>query len=99
MQYIPRTSILLKAVNRGILDNYCDINLSNVSLDNLSNYYPVITDPVLVRSSQLCAKQIFEQALFETVDGKRTLRQEINEETLKDVVKKLPPCRLNMSNS
>ena len=85
---IHSSSILLKAVNRGILDNYCDINLSNVSLDNLSNYYPVITDPVLVRSSQLCAKQIFEQALYETVDGKRTLRQEINEETLKDVVKK-----------
>ena len=53
---IHSSSILLKAVNRGILDNYCDINLSNVSLDNLSNYYPVITDPVLVRSSQLCAK-------------------------------------------
>ena len=85
---IHSSSILLKAVNRGILDNYCDVNLSNVSLDNLSNYYPVITDPVLVRSSQLCAKQIFEQALYETVDGKRTLSQEINEETLKDVVKK-----------
>ena len=69
---IHPSSILLKAVNHGILDNYCDINLSNVSLDNLSNYYLVITAPVLVRSSQLCAKYIFEQALYETVDGKRT---------------------------